>query len=142
MSLTAERAQQLTQLCAEFRRALITQLHRIQTGHPGGSLSCCEIVTVLYQEKMNLDAQNPQMEGRDYFVLSKWHAAPMLYFNLAEKGFFDKKELASLRQIDSMLQGHPCAHKIPGVELSTGPLGLGLGAALGMATASKINAVS
>lgn len=138
MSLTKERAAQLTEQCAEFRRALIRQLHSIQTGHPGGSLSCCEIVTVLYQEKMNIDAKNPLMEGRDYFVLSKGHAAPMLYLNLAEKGFFDKKELDSLRQINSMLQGHPCAHKIPGVELSTGPLGLGLGAALGMALAERL----
>ncbi|MEA4934220.1 MAG: transketolase [Lawsonibacter sp.] len=137
MSLSKERAQELTGQCAEFRRALIRQLHAIQTGHPGGSLSCCEILTVLYQEKMQIDPANPAMENRDYFVLSKGHAAPMLYLNLAEKGFFPKEELTHLRQIDSMLQGHPCAHKIPGVELSTGPLGLGLGAALGMALAER-----
>lgn len=138
MSLSIRREKELKEQCAEFRRALITQLHKIQTGHLGGSLSCCEILTVLYQEKMKLDPKNPQMEGRDYFVLSKGHAAPMLYLNLMEKGYFSKDEFINLRQIDSMLQGHPCAYKTPGVELSTGPLGLGLSASLGMALAEKL----
>lgn len=139
MSLSKERIAQLDTLCLKLRQDLIRQLHSIQTGHPGGSLSCTEIVTLLYQEKMKIDPRQPKMKGRDYFVLSKGHAAPMLYLNLAERGYFAKEELTHLRQIDSMLQGHPCAHKIPGVELSTGPLGLGLGAALGMALAQRLD---
>ena len=97
----------------------------IQTGHPGGSLSCTEIVTTLYFDKMNVDPKDPNKEGRDHFILSKGHAAPILYIVLAEMGYFPKEELKTLRQINSNLQGHPCVHKTPGVELSTGPLGLG-----------------
>lgn len=138
MSLSAERTKQLTEQCTGFRRDLISQLHAIQTGHPGGSLSSCEIITVLYQEMMNIDPANPFMEGRDYFILSKGHAAPMLYINMAEKGFFPKEDLKTLRQINSKLQGHPCAHKVDGIELSTGPLGLGLGAGVGMALAETL----
>lgn len=130
----------LEKLCLQFRRDLIDILHAIGTGHPGGSLSCCEIVTTLYQEVLHIDPHNPEMEGRDHFILSKGHAAPMLYLNLAEKGFFPKEELKTLRQIGSRLQGHPCAHKLPGVEVSTGPLGLGLGAGLGFALADRLKA--
>ncbi len=137
MALTSQREAELKSLCAKFRAELIQLLHSIQTGHPGGSLSAVEIVTALYFEKMNIDSKNPHMEGRDRFVLSKGHAAPILYMALAEKGFFPKEDLKTLRQMNSHLQGHPCAHKTPGVELSTGPLGLGLGAALGMALAEK-----
>lgn len=137
MALTSQREAELKSLCANFRTELIQLLHSIQTGHPGGSLSAVEIVTALYFEKMNIDSKNPHMEGRDRFVLSKGHAAPILYMALAEKGFFPKEDLKTLRQMNSHLQGHPCAHKTPGVELSTGPLGLGLGAALGMALAEK-----
>ena len=104
--------------CDEYFNALeITQ-----TGHPGGSLSCTEILTSLYFEIMNVNPEDPEMEGRDHLILSKGHAAPMLYLVLAEKGFFPKEELKTLRQMDSMLQGHPCVHKTPGVELSTGCL--------------------
>ena len=137
MALTSQREAELKSLCAKFRAELIQLLHSIQTGPPGGSLSAVEIVTALYFEKMNIDSKNPHMEGRDRFVLSKGHAAPILYMALAEKGFFPKEDLKTLRQMNSHLQGHPCAHKTPGVELSTGPLGLGLGAALGMALAEK-----
>lgn len=136
--MTGERKQELEALCLQFRNDLVDLLHDIQTGHPGGSLSCCEIVTTLYQEIMNIDAQDPKKEDRDHFVLSKGHAAPMLYLNLAEKGYFAKEELKTLRQINSNLQGHPCVHKTPGVELSTGPLGLGLGAGLGMVLADRL----
>lgn len=129
---------ELQKLCLQFRNDLIDLLHRIQTGHPGGSLSCVEIVTTLYFEKMNIDPQNPQKEGRDRFIMSKGHAAPTLYLNLAEQGYFAKEDLKSLRQLGSHLQGHPSAHKTPGVELSTGPLGLGLGAGLGMALGEKL----
>ena len=128
----------LTEKCLQFRHDLIDLLHDIQTGHPGGSLSCTEILTTLYFNVMNTNPLNPQEEGRDRLILSKGHAAPMLYLNLAEKGFFPKSELKTLRQINSNLQGHPCLHKTPGVELSTGPLGLGLGAGVGMALGERL----
>lgn len=136
--MTNERKQELDALCLQFRNELVDLLHDIQTGHPGGSLSCLEILTTLYAEKMNHDPSDPQMEGRDRLILSKGHAAPILYMNLAESGYFPKEELKSLRQIDSNLQGHPCAHKTPGIELSAGPLGLGLGAGLGMSLAERL----
>ena len=136
--MTNERKEELQRQCSKFRNDLIDLLHNIQTGHPGGSLSCTEILTSLYFEIMHVNPENPEMEGRDHLILSKGHAAPMLYLVLAEKGFFPKEELKTLRQIDSMLQGHPCVHKTPGVELSTGPLGLGLSAGLGMAMADRI----
>lgn len=133
-----ERKQELEALCLQFRNELVDILHDIQTGHPGGSLSCCEIVTTLYHEIMNVDPKNPKMEQRDRLILSKGHAAPILYLNLAALGYFPKEELKTLRQINSNLQGHPCQHKTPGVELSTGPLGLGLGAAVGMALGERL----
>lgn len=133
-----ERKQELEALCLQFRNELVDILHDIQTGHPGGSLSCCEIVTTLYHEIMNVDSKNPKMEQRDRLILSKGHATPILYLNLAALGYFPKEELKTLRQINSNLQGHPCQHKTPGVELSTGPLGLGLGAAVGMALGERL----
>ena len=136
--MTDERKQELESLCLRFRNELIDLLHEIQTGHPGGSLSCLEILTTLYTEKMNHDPKNPKMEGRDRLILSKGHAAPILYMNLAEQGYFKKEELKTLRQINSSLQGHPCMHKTSGVELSTGPLGLGLGAGLGMCLGERL----
>ena len=135
---TNERKQELESLCLRFRNELIDLLHDIQTGHPGGSLSCLEILTTLYTEKMNHNPKNPKMEGRDRLILSKGHAAPILYMNLAEQGYFKKEELKTLRQINSNLQGHPCMHKTAGVELSTGPLGLGLGAGLGMCLGERL----
>ena len=136
MAMSVERKAYLEGMCRKFRRDLIELLHAIQTGHPGGSLSATEILTTLYFEKLNVDAKNPRDPGRDRFVLGKGHAAPMLYLVLAEKGFFPHSDLATLRQMDSHLQGHPCARKTCGVELSTGPLGLGLPAGLGMAMAA------
>ena len=133
-----ERKQELESLCLRFRNELIDLLHEIQTGHPGGSLSCLEILTTLYTEKMNHNPKNPKMEGRDRLILSKGHVAPILYMNLAEQGYFKKEELKTLRQINSNLQGHPCMHKTAGVELSTGPLGLGLGAGLGMCLGERL----
>ena len=114
--MTNERKEELQRQCSKFRNDLIDLLHSIQTGHPGGSLSCTEILTSLYFEIMHVNPENPEMEGRDHLILSKGHAAPMLYLVLAEKGFFPKEELKTLRQIDSMLQGHPCVHKTPGVR--------------------------
>lgn len=136
--MTDERKQELESLCLRFRNELIDLLHEIQTGHPGGSLSCLEILTTLYTEKMNHNPKNPKMERRDRLILSKGHAAPILYMNLAEQGYFKKEELKTLRQINSNLQGHPCMHKTAGVELSTGPLGLGLGAGLGMCLGERL----
>ena len=136
--MTEERKRELEAKCLQFRKELIDLLHEIQTGHPGGSLSCAEILTTLYFDCMNHDPKHPKMEGRDRLILSKGHAAPMLYLVLAELGYFPKEELKTLRQLNSRLQGHPCAHKTPGVELSTGPLGLGLGAGVGMALAERL----
>lgn len=139
MSLSAEKKEYLESLCKKFRIDLIELLHSIQTGHPGGSLSAAEIVTTLYFDKMNVDPNDAKCQARDRFVLSKGHAAPILYLALAEKGFFPKEDLKNLRQLNSHLQGHPCARKTAGIELSTGPLGLGLSAGLGMALAAKID---
>ena len=126
-------------MCGQMRIDLIKLLHSIQTGHPGGSLSVCEILATLYFGIGNVDPSNPKWEGRDRIVLTKGHAAPMLYFMLAEKGFFAKEELKNLRQINSMLQGHPSIKTTPGVEVSTGPLGAGLSAAVGMAMSLKLD---
>lgn len=142
MPLEKSRKRELEQLCRKFRIDLIDLLYGIQTGHPGGSLSCCEILTLLYHEKMNIDPANPQMPNRDRLVLSKGHAAPMLYLNLADMGFFPADELKSLRQAGAMLQGHPCAHKTPGVDFSTGPLGLGLSAGCGTALSQRLTSDS
>lgn len=136
MSLSTQRRTELEKLCSQFRQDLIQMLYEIQTGHPGGSLSCTEIITTLYQEKMWIP--NPCDPERDRFILSKGHAAPMLYLNLAHKGFFSKSDLQTLRQCGSILQGHPCAHKTPGVEVSTGPLGLGLSVGLGLALSARL----
>lgn len=136
--MTEERKKELEAKCAQLRRELVDLLYHIQTGHPGGSLSCTEILATLYFDMMNIDPANPSMEGRDRLILSKGHGAPMLYLVLAELGYFPKEELKTLRQLDSRLQGHPCVHKTPGVELSAGPLGLGLGAGVGMALGERL----
>ena len=139
MSISETRLAELNTFCRRLRSELIDTLHSVQTGHPGGSLSCCEILVTLYFHHLRVDPRNPQMEDRDRFVLSKGHAAPMLYLCLAHKGFFPLVDLKTLRQTGSHLQGHPCAHKTPGVELSTGPLGLGLSASVGMAESARLN---
>jgi len=132
------RVVEIERLCNRFRIDLVKMLHSKQTGHPGGSLSANEIVTTLYSEKMDIDVSNPQDPDRDRFVLGKGHAAPILYLNLAEKGFFPKSELRNFRQINSILQGHPTL-KTPGVDAVTGPLGLGISAASGMAMGMKLD---
>lgn len=139
MSLDNKTKENLQSLCKEFRINLIELLRKTQTGHPGGSLSATEIITTLYFEKMNINPKDIGWDDRDRFILSKGHAAPMLYFALAKKGYFPEEEMNTLRQINSKLQGHPCAIKTPGIELSTGPLGLGLSAGIGMALGGKIN---
>ena len=133
MAITSEKHIELENLCRTFRSDVIRVLHERQTGHPGGSLSVCEILTALYFYAANIEADNADDPNRDRVVLSKGHAAPMLYRILAEKGFFDPEEMHSLRTLDSRLQGHPCSHSTPGVDMTSGPLGIGLSAALGMA---------
>ena len=137
--MDAEKKREFESLCRRLRIELIELLFKIQTGHPGGSLSATEILVALYFNAMNVRANEPDWALRDRFVLSKGHAAPMLYLVLAEKGFFPKDDLKTLRQINSILQGHPCAHLTPGVEASGGPLGLGISAATGMAATAKID---
>ncbi len=136
MSLTPQRINELDELCREFRIDVLDTIHQVQSGHTGGSFSVCEILTVIYLECADVTPE--WKENRDRVILSKGHAAPMLYRVLAEKGFFPKEELKTLRQPGSRLQGHPCAGKTPGVELTTGMLGLGLSAAVGMAVAEHL----
>jgi transketolase len=139
MALTIEEKKNIETRCIQFRKTLINTLFSKQTGHPGGSLSVCEILASLYFKEINVDPKNPELPDRDRVVLCKGHAAPMLYLALAEKGFFPKEEIATLRDFHTRLQGHPCAADTPGVELSTGPLGIGLSASLGMALALKLD---
>lgn len=130
---------ELEQIACQIRVHIINMLEKSQSGHPGGSLSSAEILTALYFKEMNIDPTNPKWEDRDRFVLSKGHAAPVLYAALAEKGFFPKEELNNLRKVNSMLQGHPDMKGTPGVDMTTGSLGQGLSAAGGMALAAKID---
>jgi len=139
MSLSIEKKEYLEKMCKQCRIDIIETLHHIQTGHPGGSLSAVEIIITLYFEKMNIQPDQPKWPNRDRFILGKGHAAPALYWALAEKGYFPKEDFKSLRQLGCHLQGHPCANTTKGVELSTGPLGLGLPAGIGMALASKLD---
>ena len=139
MKLTAAETAQLNALCKKFRIDVLTVLHEKQTGHPGGSLSVCEILTTLYFKEMNVRPDEPQWAERDRLVLSKGHPAPMLYRVLAEKGFFPVEEMHTLRDFETRLQGHPCARETPGVDASTGPLGIGLSAAVGMAVGLRMN---
>ena len=130
---------QLQKTACNIRMGVLTGTFHAKSGHPGGSLSIADLVTYLYFAKMHVDPKNPDMDDRDRLVLSKGHTAPALYAALAERGFFDKKELESLRHIGAMLQGHPCI-TIPGVDMSSGSLGQGISAACGMALAGKLDA--
>ncbi|MGN1003176.1 MAG: transketolase [Oscillospiraceae bacterium] len=138
MALNEERAAELRELCRQFRIDVLTAIHGAQSGHPGGSLSVCEILTLLYQERMNVSADRQDDPDRDRLILSKGHAVPMLYRNLIEKGYLPADSMGTLRRIDSLLQGHPSVHT-PGIEMPAGPLGLGLSAAQGMALGLKLN---
>ena len=138
MPLTKKREAELVGQCRQFRIDVLTAIHGASSGHPGGSLSVCEILTLLYQEVMHIDAKKPDDPDRDRLVLCKGHAAPMLYRNLIEKGFLPKDSMATLRRLNSQLQGHPSNHT-PGVEMPSGPLGIGLSAAQGMALGLKLN---
>ncbi len=124
---------------AKVRLLALTGVHAAKSGHPGGSLSIADILTYLYFDKMNVDPKRPDDPDRDRFVLSKGHTAPALYAALALKGYFAEDELKKLRQTDSFLQGHPDMKHTPGVDMTTGSLGLGISAACGMALAAKLD---
>ena len=128
---------ELRQVAHEVRKGVVVGTHAATSGHPGGSLSATDILTYLYFEEMNVNPEDPQMPSRDRFVLSKGHAAPALYAVLALRGFFPLDDLKTLRHIGSHLQGHPNMKGTPGVDMSTGSLGQGVSAAVGMALASK-----
>lgn len=130
---------ELQNIARNVRIGIIEGVYNAQSGHPGGSLSIADVLTVLYFNQMHIDEKNPNSKGRDRLVLSKGHAAPALYSVLAERGFFDKSELKTLRKIDSNLQGHPDMTKVVGVDMTTGSLGQGLSVANGMALASKLD---
>ena len=123
----------------EVRKGIVRSVHSAKSGHPGGSLSAADVFTYLYFEEMNIDPENPKDPDRDRFVLSKGHCAPGLYSVLAERGYFPKEDLLTLRHIGSYLQGHPDMKHIPGVDMSSGSLGQGVSAAVGMALAGKID---
>ncbi len=137
--MSEERLQRLQAQAKVIRRDIVSMLGKAGSGHPGGSLSAADIVTALYFEVMNINPKDPEWPDRDRFVLSKGHAAPVLYAALAERGYFDRAELDTLRKLGSKLQGHPDMKKLPGVEMSTGSLGQGMSAACGMAMAGKVD---
>lgn len=130
---------ELEKTANEIRKSIVTAVHSAKSGHPGGSLSSADIFTYLYFEEMNIDPKNPKMEDRDRFVLSKGHVAPGLYSTLAERGYFPKEDLVTLRHTGSYLQGHPDMKHIPGVDMSSGSLGQGISAAVGMALSAKLS---
>ena len=129
---------QLKIIANEVRKDIIVGTHAAKCGHPGGSLSAADIVTFLYFEELNVDPKDPRNPDRDRFVLSKGHAAPALYGVMAERGFFPREEIATLRKVGSRLQGHPSMNHLPGIDMSTGSLGQGVSAACGMALAAKL----
>ena len=130
---------ELQQMANEVRKGIVTAVHSAKAGHPGGSLSAADVFTYLYFEEMNIDPKDPKKPDRDRFVLSKGHTAPGYYSALALRGFFPVEDLPSLRHIGSYLQGHPCMQHTPGVDMSSGSLGQGISAAVGMALAAKLD---
>ncbi len=130
---------ELKKMAHEVRKGILTSIYSAKAGHPGGSLSAADLFTYLYFEELNVDPKNPQMEDRDRFVLSKGHTAPGLYAALAHRGFFPVEDLETLRHTGSYLQGHPDMKCVPGVDMSTGSLGQGFSAAVGMALAAKMD---
>lgn len=131
--------EELEELAKKIRKDIVEMVYYAKSGHPGGSLSATDILTVLYFNEMNLSKENIYDENRDRFVLSKGHASPVIYSVLAEKGIIEKSELNTFRNIHSNLQGHPDMNKVPGIEFTTGSLGQGLAGANGMALAAKLN---
>ena len=130
---------ELKKMALNVRKGIIDSIYSAKAGHPGGSLSAADLFTYLYFEELNIDPENPSMEDRDRFVLSKGHTAPGLYAALAYRGFFPAEDLVTLRHVGSYLQGHPDMKCVPGVDMSTGSLGQGLSAAVGMALAGKMD---
>ena len=130
---------ELQKMANEVRKGIVTSVHSAKAGHPGGSLSAADMFTYLYFEEMNIDPKNPKMEERDRFVLSKGHTAPGYYAALANRGDFPVEDLKTLRHLGSYLQGHPCMQETPGVDMSSGSLGQGISAAVGMALAGKLD---
>lgn len=130
---------ELQKYANEVRKGIVTAVYSAQSGHPGGSLSAADIYTYLFFEEMNIDPENPKMEGRDRFVLSKGHTAPGLYSVMANRGYFPVEELKTLRKLGSRLQGHPCMQELPGIDMSSGSLGQGISAAVGMALGFKMD---
>ena len=129
----------LAKTANEVRKGIVTAVHSAKAGHPGGSLSCADLMTYLYFEEMNIDPKDPQKADRDRFVLSKGHCAPALYSALAQRGYFPVEELTTLRKLGSHLQGHPCMQHTPGVDRSSGSLGQGISVAVGMALSAKLS---
>ena len=130
---------ELQKTANEVRKGIVTAVHGAKAGHPGGSLSAADIFTYLYFEEMNIDPKDPKKADRDRFVLSKGHTAPGLYSTLAHRGYFPVEDLPTLRHLGSYLQGHPCMQETPGVDMSSGSLGQGISAAVGMALAAKMD---
>ena len=130
---------ELQKTANEVRKGIVTALHAAKAGHPGGSLSAADVFTYLYFEEMNIDPKDPKKADRDRFVLSKGHTAPGLYSVLAQRGYFPKEDLVTLRHLGSYLQGHPDMKHIPGVDMSSGSLGQGISAAVGMALSAKLS---
>lgn len=130
---------ELQKTANEIRKGIVTAVHSAKAGHPGGSLSATEVFTYLYFEEMNIDPKDPKKPDRDRFVLSKGHTAPGLYSTLAHRGYFPVEDLTTLRKLGSYLQGHPCMQHIPGVDMSSGSLGQGISAAVGMALSAKLS---
>ena len=129
---------ELKKIANEVRKGIVTAVHSAKAGHPGGSLSAADIYTYLYFEEMNVDPKNPEAPDRDRFVLSKGHTAPGYYATLAHKGYFPVEDLVKFRHINEYLQGHPCKQHVPGVDMSSGSLGQGISAAVGMAISAKL----
>ena len=130
---------ELAEKARRIRINALKAIHAAKSGHPGGSLSSADILATLYFGELNIDPKNPKMADRDKFVLSKGHAVPALYAALGERGFYEVNEMMTLRQVGSKFQGHPNMNKVPGIEMSTGSLGQGFSAAVGMAIAGKID---
>lgn len=137
--LDKEKLKQFKKQATRIRKHIIDEVHFASSGHPGGSLSCTDILTVLYFHEMRVDVNDTRWADRDRFVLSKGHCAPGLYATLAEKGFFPTEELPKFRSFESFLQGHPSMNDVPGVDMSTGSLGQGISAAVGMSLAGKLD---
>ncbi len=133
---------ELQKMANEVRKGIVTATHSAKSGHPGGSLSAADVYTYLYFEEMNIDPKNPTDPDRDRFVLSKGHTAPGYYSVMANRGYFPVEELTTLRHVGSRLQGHPCMQDLPGIDMSSGSLGQGISAAVGMALSAKLSGKS